>query len=86
LQLNDFIEARTKSSHRKEKFAGRIGAKVVKDGEPYLVISSHVVTEAILAKSHRAALFGRNKDRFEKLDGDWNEHIEIWAGNEKVRL
>jgi hypothetical protein len=86
LQLNDFIEARTKSSHRKEKFAGRIGAKVVKNGEPYLVMSSHVVTEAILAKSHRAALFGRNKDRFEKLDGDWNEHIEIWAGNEKVRL
>jgi hypothetical protein len=86
LQLNDFIEARTKSSHRKEKFAGRIGAKVVKNGEPYLVMSSHVVTEAILAKSHRAALFGRNKDRFEKLDGDWNEHVEIWAGNEKVRL
>ncbi|KAF2797368.1 hypothetical protein K505DRAFT_235687 [Melanomma pulvis-pyrius CBS 109.77] len=84
LQLNDFIEARTKSSHRKEKFAGRIGAKVVKDGEPYLVMSSHVITEAILAKSHRAALFGRNKDRFEKLDGDWNEHAEIWAGNDKI--
>jgi hypothetical protein len=84
LQLNDFIEARAKSLHKKEKFAGRIGAKVMKDGEPYLVMSSHVVTEAILAKSHRSVLFGRNKDQFEKLQGDWNGHVDIWAGNEKV--
>jgi hypothetical protein len=84
LQLNDFIEARAKSLHKKEKFAGRIGAKVMKDGEPYLVMSSHVVTEAILAKSHRSVLFGRNKDQFEKLQGDWNAHVDIWAGNEKV--
>jgi len=86
LQLNDFIEARAKSSHKKDKFAGRIGARVMKNGEPYLVMSSHVITDAILAKSHRPTIFGRNRDRVEKLDGDWNEQVEIWAGNEKVRV
>jgi hypothetical protein len=83
LQLNDFIEARVKSSSKKEKFAGRIGLKVEKCGDPYLLMSTHVITEAILAKSHMGGMFSR-KDRLEKLDDDWNEHVEIWAGNEKV--
>lgn len=84
LQINDFIEARAKSSHRKEKFAGRIGLKITKCGDPYLVMSTHVITEAILAKSHIAGIFSK-RDRFEKLDDNWNDHVEIWAGNEKVR-
>ncbi|KAF2681618.1 hypothetical protein K458DRAFT_420388 [Lentithecium fluviatile CBS 122367] len=46
-------------------------------------MSTHVITEAILAKSHIGGLFGR-RDRLKKLDGDWNEHIEIWAGNERI--
>lgn len=84
--LNDFIEARAKSSPRKEKFAGRVGLKVTKHGYPYLTMSTHVIIEAILAKSHIAEIFGRNRDCFEKLDDDWNERVEIWAGNEKVNL
>ncbi|KAF1941506.1 hypothetical protein EJ02DRAFT_347687 [Clathrospora elynae] len=85
LKINDFIEARPRSSHKKEKYSGRIGLKVSKDGDPYLVISTHVITEAILAKSHRDAFFGGSRDdRFEKLEDDWNEHVEIWAGNEKI--
>jgi hypothetical protein len=83
LQINDFIEARAKSSGKKEKFAGRIGLKVQKCGDPYLVMSTHVITEAILAKSHMGDLFSR-KDRIDKLDSDWNERVDIWAGNEKV--
>ncbi|KAF2438617.1 hypothetical protein P171DRAFT_526258 [Karstenula rhodostoma CBS 690.94] len=85
LRINDFIEAKAKSSHKKERFAGRIGLKVTKrgDGDTYLIISTHVITEAILAKSHLSGLLGR-RDRFEKLDDDWNEHVEIWAGNEKI--
>lgn len=84
MKLNDFIEARPKATHRKEKFSGRIGLKVAKGGDSYLIMSTHIITEAILAKSHREAIFGRGRDRFEKLDDDWNEHIDIWAGNEKL--
>jgi hypothetical protein len=84
LKLNDFIEARPKANHRKEKYSGRIGLKVDKGGFKYLVMSTHIITEAILAKSHREQLFGRGRGRFDKLDDDWNEHIDIWAGNEKI--
>jgi hypothetical protein len=84
LKLNDFIEARPKANHRKEKYSGRIGLKVVKAGNPYLIMSTHIVTEAILAKSNRDALFGRSRGRYEKLDDDWNKQIDIWAGNERI--
>jgi hypothetical protein len=85
LKLNDFIEARPRANHRKDKYSGRIGLKVAKDGEPYVLMSTHVITEAILAKSHRDLVFGRSlSDRFDKLEGDWNHHVELWAGNERV--
>jgi hypothetical protein len=85
LKLNDFIEARPRANHRKDKYSGRIGLKVAKDGEPYVLMSTHVITEAILAKSHRDLVFGRSRsDRFDKLEGDWNDHVEPWAGNERV--
>ncbi|KAH8725783.1 hypothetical protein GQ44DRAFT_680492 [Phaeosphaeriaceae sp. PMI808] len=84
LKLNDFIEARPKANHRKEKYSGRIGLKVMKAGNPYLLMSTHIITEAIMAKSHRDTLFGRGRNRFEKLDDDWNMHADIWAGNEKI--
>ncbi|KAL1606342.1 hypothetical protein SLS60_003744 [Paraconiothyrium brasiliense] len=85
LRINDFIDAKSKSSYKKERFAGRIGLKVAKHGDPspYLVMSTHVITEAILAKSQLSEFLGR-RDRFEKLDDDWNDHVEIWAGNERV--
>lgn len=84
LKLNDFIEARPKAILRKEKYSGRVGLKVIKANIPYLLMSTHIVTEAILEKSHRDAIFGRGRDRSAKLDGDWNEHVEIWAGNEAI--
>jgi hypothetical protein len=79
LQLNDFIEARVSSTSR-EKFAGRIGLKVAKNGQPYLVMSSHIITEAILSKS----FFGLNRDPMKRLQEDWNRNAEIWAGNANV--
>jgi len=79
LQLNDFIEARVSSTSR-EKFAGKIGLKVEKDGQPYLIMSTHVITEAILSKS----FFGLNRDPLKRLQEDWNKNAEIWAGNAKV--
>ncbi|KAH5032194.1 hypothetical protein HBH76_163270 [Parastagonospora nodorum] len=84
LKLNDFIEARPKSGHRKEKYAARIGLKVAKAGEPYLVMSTHVIAEAILARSYRTALFPRTRGSFDKLEEDWNKHVEIWAHNERI--
>ncbi|KAJ4356650.1 uncharacterized protein N0V89_004686 [Didymosphaeria variabile] len=85
LCINDFIEAKSKSSHKKERFSGRIGLKVARggDSEPYLIMSTHVITEAILAKSQLSEFLGR-RDRFEKLDDEWNDHVEIWAGNERI--
>ncbi|KAF2181210.1 hypothetical protein K469DRAFT_589662 [Zopfia rhizophila CBS 207.26] len=82
--LNDFIEARIKTLHWREKFAGRIGLKTSKQGDEYVVMSTHVITEAILAKSQRSSIFGRKRSPFDQLDSDWNEHVEIWAGNEKI--
>lgn len=84
LRLNDFIEARRKSNQKRERFSGRIGLKVTKNGDPYILMPSHVITEAILAKSHREAIFGKARDRTERLEGNWNDHAEVWAGNEKV--
>jgi hypothetical protein len=80
LQLNDFIEAKVSSTSR-ERFAGRIGLRVEKDGLPYLVMSSHIITEAILSKS----FFGLSRDPVKRLREDWNKNAEIWAGNAKVR-
>jgi hypothetical protein len=57
------------------------------DLEPLVVMSTHVITEAILAKSHRDTIFSRGLDnRFKKLEDDWNEHVEIWAGDKKVSV
>jgi hypothetical protein len=47
-------------------------------------MSTHVITEAMLVKSHREAIFGRSRDRFEKLGDDWNKSVEVWAGNEII--
>lgn len=79
LQLNDSIEARVALSSG--KFSGRIGLKVSKAGQTYLVMSSHVITEAILGRS----FLGLNRDPLRRLREDWNNHAEIWAGNMKVR-
>lgn len=79
LQLNDSIEARGKSSHG-HRYAGKIGLRVEKNGVPYLVMSSHVITEAILAKS----LFASSAVPVERLRGDWNYQMELWAGNARV--
>jgi hypothetical protein len=86
LKLNDFIEARAVSNHRRERFSGRVGLRVTRAGlEPLVVMSTHVITEAILAKSHRDTIFGRGlDDRFRKLEDDWNKHVEIWARDKKV--
>lgn len=85
LKINDFIEARSSSAHSKEKFSGRIGLKVLKENEPYLIMSTHIITEAIVAKSSLRSMFGRSRHRIEKLNEEWNDHVDIWAGNEKVR-
>lgn len=79
LHINDFIEARGRSTHR-EKYTGRIGLSVAKDNVQYLIMSSHVITEAMLARS----FFGRGRSHTERLRDDWNQHVDIWAGNEKV--
>lgn len=81
LQINDFIEARAGPSI-KEKFAGRIGLQVVNQqrGGSFLLMSSHVITAAILGKSFWNALWNPLK----RLRDDWNDHAEIWAGGAKV--
>ncbi|KAH6642314.1 hypothetical protein C7974DRAFT_303401 [Boeremia exigua] len=81
LELNDFIEARGKSI-QKERYTGRIGLSVARDNAQYLTMSSHVIAEAILAKS----LFGRGRSHPERLQDDWNLHADIWAGNTKIGI
>jgi hypothetical protein len=87
LTLNDFIEARPLSNHKKDKYSGRIGLKVAKDGSPSILMSTHVITEAIMAKSYRDVMFDWSRgDRFERLKGDCNDRVEIRAGTEKVSV
>jgi hypothetical protein len=93
LKLNDCIEARSPSKHKKERkdgdenderYGGKIGIKVTRQGDPFLIMSTHVITEALLANSPWSMFTSRGKDPFEKIRGAWNEHVEIWAGNEKI--
>ncbi|KAF1995536.1 hypothetical protein P154DRAFT_343151 [Amniculicola lignicola CBS 123094] len=83
-KLNDHIEARTKSTLRQGRFSGRIGLRTTcKDGNPYLLMSSHVITEALISRARRS-VFSLKPDADEILEGDWNNHVEIWAGNAKA--
>jgi hypothetical protein len=85
LKLNDFIEARPLSSHLREKYAGRIGLKLSREDRLFIVMSTHIITEAILAKSRWEAMFSLRRDaEFKKLENDWNGYTEIWAGDRKV--
>jgi hypothetical protein len=81
LHLNDFIEARAGSTTR-EKYAGRIGLKVARQGQTRLLMSTHVITEAILGRSFLG--LGISRDPARRLRDDWNQQVEIWAGNAKV--
>ncbi|KAI8931933.1 hypothetical protein NX059_010834 [Plenodomus lindquistii] len=45
-------------------------------------MSTHVITEAMLAKSNRDIVLRRSP--LKRLKEDWNEHVDLWAGNEKV--
>jgi hypothetical protein len=85
LKLNDSIEARPLSNHRKENYAGRVGLKVAREGVQFLVMSTHIITEAILAKSHRDVVLTlwRN-DQLKRLKDDWNDHVNICAWDQKV--
>ncbi|KAI4694343.1 hypothetical protein J4E81_006560 [Alternaria sp. BMP 2799] len=83
LKCNDLIEARP-NHNPNETFSGLIGLKVGRHGSPYILMSTHVITEAILARSRRNLLRGRKRgDRVKKLEDDWNEHVEIWAAGGK---
>lgn len=83
--LNDHVEARCHSKNKYEKFSGRIGLKVSNSDHQCILMSTHVITEAILAKSRRELLIGRNRDPVIRLANDWNDQVQIWAGNEQVR-
>jgi len=85
LKLNDFKEARPLSAHRREKYTGRVGLKVAREGSPFVVMSTHIITEAILAKSSWEAVRSLWSDtQLTRLDHDWNDYIEIWASDQKV--
>ncbi|KAF1933297.1 uncharacterized protein M421DRAFT_395241, partial [Didymella exigua CBS 183.55] len=74
LSINDAISASGKK--QKRRFEGRIGPKVVKDGDPCLVMSFHVITGAISART----LPIKSLDpRLERPKDSWKEQVEIIA-------
>jgi hypothetical protein len=81
LQLNDFVEVRAGSNSR-ERYSGRIGLKVCKDGEARLLMSTHVITEAILGKTFFG--LGISRDPTRRLRDDWNIQVEVMAKSSKV--
>ncbi|KAJ8107234.1 hypothetical protein OPT61_g9005 [Boeremia exigua] len=64
------------------KYSGRIGLKVSKDDEPRLLMSTHVITEAILGKSFFGLDIGR--DPVKRLRDDWDPQVEISANDDKI--
>ena len=87
LKFNAFIEARPLSTHRRGEHAGRMGLKVARKGSPFVVMSTHIITGAILAKSRWEAIFSLwSNARFARLEDDWNDRIEVWAGDQKVSI
>ncbi|KAF2751324.1 hypothetical protein M011DRAFT_473818 [Sporormia fimetaria CBS 119925] len=77
LKINDIIEARPKHTFWGEKFQGKIGLKVAKEDQAFLVMSTHVITEAILGKHKRGwpSFSSRSEPK---------KDAEIWAGTSKV--
>ena len=54
---------------------------------PLLVMSTHIITGAIVAKSRRDVMFGRKvEERLARLKNNWNDHIEIWVSDKKVSI
>jgi hypothetical protein len=84
LKPNDLIEARSKTSHWSERYTGRIVLKIAKSEEPFLIMSTHVIVDSIPAKPYCNVFFPRRGSQVDKLDGDWNELVEIWASNEII--
>jgi hypothetical protein len=82
LQLNDKIEARAAHSIRRTHgYVGRIGLQVTKENQPYLIMATHVITQAMIHKDRISARLGRGP---KELPADWKEKVEIWAANEKA--
>lgn len=81
VHLNDFVEVRAGSSSR-EKYSGRIGLKIARQGDPRLLMSTHVITEAILGKFSFG--LGISRDPTRRLRDDWNQQVVIMARNTKV--
>lgn len=79
LSINDTISAATVKP-TKPKFNGKIGLRVLRDNHPYLVTSSHIITEAITART-----MPMMPPSLKRLRESWKEQVEIVVGNVKVR-
>ncbi|KAH3983135.1 hypothetical protein HBI56_147310 [Parastagonospora nodorum] len=85
LQLNDFIEARpTKSRGKATRYSGRIGLQVSHNGLQRVIMSTHVITQAMIQRDRSFASLIRGRVRANELPKDWVKRAEIWARNEKV--
>jgi hypothetical protein len=84
--LNDYIEARTTSMGVKDKFTGRIGLRVCKNDSSFLVMSTHVITEAIISKPRRLSFIGLGRGQLDlaRLSAPWGPQVEIRSGNQKI--
>lgn len=82
LQLNDIIAARPSSSLRRAaKYSGRIGLQIKKNGVPYLIMSTHVITQAMTHRDRLSARLGRGRN---ELPTDWMKRVEVIVRNKKV--
>jgi hypothetical protein len=84
LQLNDIIAARPSSSLRRTaKYSGRIGLQIKKNEVPYLIMSTHVITQAMMHRDRISARLGRGRNN---LPEDWMKRVEVLVRNEKVYI
>ncbi|KAH4023843.1 hypothetical protein HBH70_077020 [Parastagonospora nodorum] len=85
LQLNDFIEARpTKSRGKATRYSGRIGLQVSHNGLQCVIMSTHIITQAMIQRDRSFASLIRGRVRANELPKDWVKRAEIWARNDKV--
>jgi hypothetical protein len=71
LMIGSVVQARVEGANKKEKFQGKIGLMTEANDRYYLVISSHILTQALVAAK---------SDRFPGKD--WVNSVSVIAGNE----
>ncbi|RDW63489.1 hypothetical protein BP6252_11034 [Coleophoma cylindrospora] len=84
IELESIVEARPKNVKSQTQYNGRIGVKTIKDGKIYLTMSSHVITESLLAKNRGPLLRRLFRTSRSTLNENWHKEVDICIQGAKI--